>query len=426
MLATSLQPSAPATAAGRMILPQQNAVVQDFASLLPIMVPDAEDMAAAPPETDSLPVRATIIDIAGVAASATRAPDKVVMPEMAAQLVATTDAQPTTAITAPIAQPEATVSEATAPVALPQKLTMDTAPSDVRGTAVPATSDKAPEATDLKTVATAPVALTPTTVPVIAAAAQSVVKAPAPQKNSAKAAVPVMASALASSDIAKQAGDKTQTMRSNVTGQTLTTDPKAARTTRDAGNSSPLPSFADLSAKLQLTQVEGGPTMFSTSSNLLQAASAPLSAAPLAQPKFDGTLDMSQSSLWLDQLANDIAATLDKKGDLRFRLMPAQLGEMTVEMRVGDNGMALRMETRTEDASRIMTAHQSHLNDELRRQGIHVASTDISYAGNSNGQRGQDQRARNPDYPFWTNETGTANDDQDSSTHTPARRGRFA
>ncbi len=461
MLPMSLQTANSTTGASRAATPSAAVTATDFASLLPTAEPAAADMAGTVAEPGALPVRANIIDIAGIAASATRAADQAGASEMFAQGVATTPPQAVVVATEQMvaaavnAKPApsaaqivaAAADEASDAVEATDATVVTDKPGDTsKGNAkAPAADAVATDADPAPPIATdaAPVPPAATIAPVIAAAPQVTGATPAPAADPAAAPTPIaagMAAMLTLTDGNKQTngkapvsadlpkGDAGANAGTSSTELSLAAGSKAASSTRDAANQTQILTFADLRDKLRIGQPEASPSLLVTQSNPLQAtAGLPLAAvSALAQPKFDGTLDMSQSSLWLDQLAHDIASTVDKKGDLRFRLMPAQLGEMTVQMRIGDNGMALRMETRSEDASRLISAHQSHLSDELRRQGIHVASTDISHSENSTGQRGQEQLPRNPDFPFWSVETGVANDEQDTHTPTPARRGRFA
>lgn len=92
----------------------------------------------------------------------------------------------------------------------------------------------------------------------------------------------------------------------------------------------------------------------------------------------DRALDVARGSLWLDQLAGDIAAVQDHDRDLSFRMIPAQLGQLDVKIATSDDGMQLNFSTQTEEAARIIGSAQSRLVEELKAQGVRVAGSEVN------------------------------------------------
>lgn len=89
-------------------------------------------------------------------------------------------------------------------------------------------------------------------------------------------------------------------------------------------------------------------------------------------------LDVARGSLWLDQLAEDIAAVQDHDCDLSFRLIPAQLGQLDVNIGNSDDGLQLNFSTQSEEAARIIGCAQTRLIEELKAQGVRVAGSEVN------------------------------------------------
>lgn len=110
----------------------------------------------------------------------------------------------------------------------------------------------------------------------------------------------------------------------------------------------------------------------------------------------DRALDVARGSLWLDQLAGDIAAVQDRDRDLSFRLIPAQLGQLDVKIASSDDGMQLNFNTQTEEAARIIGSAQLRLVEELKAQGVRVAGSEVNAGAGQQSfsqQNGQPARA---------------------------------
>ena len=106
-------------------------------------------------------------------------------------------------------------------------------------------------------------------------------------------------------------------------------------------------------------------------------------------------LDMARGSLWLDQLAADIAAVQDHDRDLSFRLIPAQLGQLDVNIGTRDDGLQLNFSTQSEEAARIIGSAQTRLIEELKAQGVRVAGSEVnSGSEQSTAEQQNSQSAR--------------------------------
>jgi len=139
-------------------------------------------------------------------------------------------------------------------------------------------------------------------------------------------------------------------------------------------------------------------------------------------------LDMDSDGAWIDQLARDIAATKSDSGDISFRLMPKHLGRLDVAMQMGDDGVALKMDTHHEATATIVTAAQGRLVDELRQQGVRVAGAEVTCTPGETGRQSQSQgqgRTAAPD-PSHLIETATERAEPRDEDRAADRRGRFA
>lgn len=102
-------------------------------------------------------------------------------------------------------------------------------------------------------------------------------------------------------------------------------------------------------------------------------------------------LDLASDGAWIDQLAHDIAATKSDSGDISFRLMPRHLGRLDVAMRMGDEGVALKLDTQHEATATIVTAAQGRLVEDLRQQGVRVSASEVTCTPGDTGRQMQGQ-----------------------------------
>jgi flagellar hook-length control protein FliK len=143
-------------------------------------------------------------------------------------------------------------------------------------------------------------------------------------------------------------------------------------------------------------RTDDGATIDTGSTTPLPFASAPPVApsghvAPAGQPVsvqqvvLQQHLDLAHDGAWLDNLARDIANSADSDSRLSFRLNPAHLGSLHVELSNGADGTSIRFTAETEAARAILVDSRHHLVAEARAQGVRVAETQIDVAG-SGGQ----------------------------------------
>jgi len=157
-------------------------------------------------------------------------------------------------------------------------------------------------------------------------------------------------------------------------------------------------------------------------------SSAPIIDAAAPVQLAERVLDMDSDGAWIDQLARDIAATKSENGDISFRLMPKHLGRLDVAMQMGDDGVALKMDTHHEATATIVTAAQGRLVDELRQQGVRVAGAEVTCTPGETGRQSQSQgqgRTAAPD-PSHLIETATERAEPRDEDRAADRRGRFA
>ncbi len=157
-------------------------------------------------------------------------------------------------------------------------------------------------------------------------------------------------------------------------------------------------------------------------------SSTPIIDAAAPVQLAERVLDMDSDGAWIDQLARDIAATKSESGDISFRLMPRHLGRLDVAMQMGDEGVALKMDTHHEATATIVTAAQGRLVDELRQQGVRVAGAEVTCTPGETGRQSQSQgqgRTTAPD-PSHLIETATERAEPRDEDRAADRRGRFA
>ena len=160
-----------------------------------------------------------------------------------------------------------------------------------------------------------------------------------------------------------------------------------------------------------------------TGAAMLASTAAPVTFA-------ERVLDLTSDGAWIDQLAHDIAATKSDSGDISFRLMPRHLGRLDVAMVMGDEGVALKLDTQHEATATIVTAAQGRLVEDLRQQGVRVSASEVTCTpGDTNRQmQGQAQgqgrgAAQDVSHLIETvTERAKARDPEEAAD----RRGRFA
>jgi len=160
-----------------------------------------------------------------------------------------------------------------------------------------------------------------------------------------------------------------------------------------------------------------------TGAAMLASTAAPVTMA-------ERVLDLTSDGVWIDQLAHDIAATKSDSGDISFRLMPRHLGRLDVAMVMGDEGVALKLDTQHEATATIVTAAQGRLVEDLRQQGVRVSASEVTCTPGDTSRQMQGQAqgqgrgaAQDVSHLIETvTERAKARDPEEAAD----RRGRFA
>ena len=208
---------------------------------------------------------------------------------------------------------------------------------------------------------------------------------------------------------------------------TDTSAPAAPVAARPRDAATPLPILAG--AEPQTARpAEAAPSITILFPQPAAQGTAPIADVAAPVQLAERVLDMDSDGAWIDQLARDIAATKSENGDISFRLMPKHLGRLDVAMQMGDEGVALKMDTHHEATATIVTAAQGRLVDELRQQGVRVAGTEVTHTPGETGRQSQSQgqgRTAAPD-PSHLIETATERAEPRDEDRAADRRGRFA
>jgi hypothetical protein len=101
----------------------------------------------------------------------------------------------------------------------------------------------------------------------------------------------------------------------------------------------------------------------------------------------NGQLNLEQDTLWIDDLAHEIAAFGNEQGKLRFGLSPKGLGHLEVAIDARPDGVDINLVASTESATRIFAAEQSRLVEELRQSGVRLINSDLIGGQQASSQR---------------------------------------
>jgi flagellar hook-length control protein FliK len=193
-----------------------------------------------------------------------------------------------------------------------------------------------------------------------------------------------------------------------------------------ANNAVAIPT-ADLAAILAPAAVESNAAIGAGFQAIMTDRTADTAVRPLTEASAivaERALDVARGSLWLDQLAGDIAAVQDQDRDLSFRLIPAQLGQLDVKIASNSEGMQLNFSTQTDEAARIIGNAQSRLVDELKAQGVRVAGSEVN---SGSGQSATGQQNGSPARAQTISEFDRQHLASSETTPTPEpHNGRFA
>lgn len=164
------------------------------------------------------------------------------------------------------------------------------------------------------------------------------------------------------------------------------------------------------------------PTQALDSRGLSTVPQTVLQGPAAAQVVADRQLDLARDTLWLDQLATDIVSASTDTDHISFRLMPAHLGRLDVDLFTSSAGLTVNIVTSTEEAGRIVGSAQPGLVESLNAQGVRVADTQVT-SGSDNSRQGQSQRH----HPVRTqNDVAFGANDESTDQNKARPDGRFA
>jgi flagellar hook-length control protein FliK len=303
-------------------------------------------------------------------------------------------------------------------------------PDEVTTTAKPAETVAAPET---------PAPTTPATTPA-SVAALAVAAAPV----AAAVAVMVAGKPQASDNAALPTGEVAQAAETITAAPT--TDKARSAEAKPAAPELEMATAAPVAGKPRPAPLPGPVVPTSEAVAAKPADAAPSMTVQFAQPATTGVaasahaaapvtvaeriLDLASDGAWIDQLAHDIAATKSDSGDISFRLMPRHLGRLDVAMRMGDEGVALKLDTQHEATATIVTAAQGRLVEDLRQQGVRVTGSEVTCTPGDTGRQMQGQaqgqgRTAAPDASHLI-ETANERAAPRAAEAVADRRGRFA
>ncbi|WP_293701099.1 MULTISPECIES: flagellar hook-length control protein FliK [unclassified Sphingopyxis] len=256
------------------------------------------------------------------------------------------------------------------------------------GTAKPAETVAAPEAPAVAATpapaAALPIAASPVAAAVVAAVVGKPVKAGDTTKPTSDAAPTAEVAAPAST------ADKPRSAEAKPAPAEIETAVAAPAAAKPRATSMLSPVFTGTEAVVA-KPADAAPSMtiqfaqpMTTGAAMLTSTAAPVNFA-------ERVLDLTSDGAWIDQLAHDIAATKSDSGDISFRLMPRHLGRLDVAMVMGDEGVALKLDTQHEATATIVTAAQGRLVEDLRQQGVRVSASEVTCTPGDTGRQMQGQ-----------------------------------
>jgi flagellar hook-length control protein FliK len=148
----------------------------------------------------------------------------------------------------------------------------------------------------------------------------------------------------------------------------------------------------------------------------------------IMQPFVERQLDLVRNTAWLNDLARDIALTGKATDHISFALLPEKLGRLDVDLATSQGALSVKLTASSDDAARIIAAAQPRLVEELRGQGVRIASTDVLCDGAQSHHQPQPQsQQKHPPYADNHRTEYSHPDGHQKRPKSPARpNGRFA
>jgi hypothetical protein len=263
-----------------------------------------------------------------------------------------------------------------------------------------------------------------TAIPVVLVSAAAAAKTTEPMKVAiAKGGPPLLERDVASGALADAGAVQAPAARQNnrpVLQQPMQDTPLLA-------NNAVVIQATDITAMLAPIAVESNTVTGAGFQTIMTDRTADTAVRPLSEASAivaERALEIARGSLWLDQLAGDIAAVQDHDRDLSFRLIPAQLGQLDVKIASSDDGMQLNFSTQTDEAAQIIGNAQARLVEELKTQGVRVTSSEVN---TGSGQSSFGQQNGSPARAQTISEFDRQHPASSETTPTPEpQAGRFA
>lgn len=172
--------------------------------------------------------------------------------------------------------------------------------------------------------------------------------------------------------------------------------PAVAQGTTGNPSENPMPESADLAslrdAEVDQPQAAAGPKqaqLTATNGDLVQAKLPPaaVSTAPL-MAQLRQTLD-TRDAAWRERLVDQVVGNSSSKTQtITVMLRPKSLGDMQLQVDVGQSDTAVRIVTETASAARLMMANEDMLSQLMEQSGVRLASLTAQSVG-QNGLMGQ-------------------------------------
>jgi flagellar hook-length control protein FliK len=125
----------------------------------------------------------------------------------------------------------------------------------------------------------------------------------------------------------------------------------------------------------------------------------------------------------LDALVRDIAAVSGKSAHAEFRLAAEHLGSLDVKLHTSDAGVSVAIRTQSEQSQSTVAQAQHQLTDDMRANGLKVASTSVMLGHGGADRQRQDRAPAPAPTPI---EVATGDREQSEPVNQRRPTGRYA
>ena len=132
-------------------------------------------------------------------------------------------------------------------------------------------------------------------------------------------------------------------------------------------------------------------------------------AVPVVQTRadlrlFDLATRTDGGAEWIDRITRDIAASQGNSGELRFRVVPGELGQITVAMALVESGTRLRIEVPTDQARTVVEEARPQVSSTAYLLGAPISGSSVELGQRPPGRGNPEGRGRRR---FEASEDGT-------------------